>query len=105
MATKYARRTENLPNGQKKHLPVPDPPKFTQIGILGLKINHLTALFRRKKLFFLRHPRKKLIFPPSHCESFFTTTIDVKKSKNGSRDLLHRHEVIKDVFHFLLRRV
>jgi hypothetical protein len=27
-----------------KHIPLQDPPKFTQIGIFGLKINHLAAL-------------------------------------------------------------
>jgi hypothetical protein len=29
-----------------QHLPLPDPPKFTQIGIFGLKINHLATLER-----------------------------------------------------------
>jgi hypothetical protein len=27
-----------------QHLPLQDPPKFTQIGILGLKIYHLASL-------------------------------------------------------------
>jgi hypothetical protein len=28
-----------------QHLPLQDPPKFTQIGIFGLKINHLATLY------------------------------------------------------------
>jgi hypothetical protein len=27
-----------------QHHPLPEPPKFTQIGIFGLKINHLETL-------------------------------------------------------------
>jgi hypothetical protein len=36
----------NGPNGHKiyQHLPLQDLPKVTQIGILGLKINHLATL-------------------------------------------------------------
>jgi hypothetical protein len=36
MAIKYAKWPENLPNGNKiyQHLPLQDPPQFTQIGIL-----------------------------------------------------------------------
>jgi hypothetical protein len=43
IATKW---TENLPNGHKiyQHLPLQDTPKFTQIRIFGLKINHLATL-------------------------------------------------------------
>jgi hypothetical protein len=52
---------ENLPNGHKKdkmaqnrqndrkidqHLPLHEPPKFTQIGIFGLKLCHLATLPR-----------------------------------------------------------
>jgi hypothetical protein len=35
-----------VPNGYKiyQHLPLQDPPKFTQIGIFGLKIYHLAIL-------------------------------------------------------------
>jgi hypothetical protein len=43
---------ENIPNNHKiyqmaiidQHLPLQDPPKFTKIGILGMKIYHLAAL-------------------------------------------------------------
>jgi hypothetical protein len=37
MATKYTKWTENLPKGHKiyQHLPLQDPPKFTQIGIFA----------------------------------------------------------------------
>jgi hypothetical protein len=40
MAVKYARLPWNRPNGNNmyKHFPVQDIPKFTQIGISGLKI-------------------------------------------------------------------
>jgi hypothetical protein len=39
MATKYTNCTENLPNDHKiyQHLPLQDPPKFTQIDIFGKK--------------------------------------------------------------------
>jgi hypothetical protein len=41
---------ENRPSGHKiyQHLPLQDPPKFTQIGILGLKIYHLATLAGRR---------------------------------------------------------
>jgi hypothetical protein len=32
-----------------QHLPLQDPPKFTQIGILGLKICRLAALFAAER--------------------------------------------------------
>jgi hypothetical protein len=37
---------QNRPNGHKiyQHLQLQDPQKFTQIGILGLKIYHLATL-------------------------------------------------------------
>jgi hypothetical protein len=37
MTIYYAKWPENSPNGHKiyQHLPLPDPPKFTQIGIFG----------------------------------------------------------------------
>jgi hypothetical protein len=40
---------ENWPNGHKiyRHLPLQDPPKFTQIGVWGLKIYHLATLVCR----------------------------------------------------------
>jgi hypothetical protein len=40
MAVKYTK------NGQRisHHLPLQDPPKFTQIAIFGLKIYHLATL-------------------------------------------------------------
>jgi hypothetical protein len=33
-----------------QHLPLQEPPKFTQIGIFGLKINHLATLTWRQSL-------------------------------------------------------
>jgi hypothetical protein len=37
---------KNRPTGHKinQHLPLQDPPKFTQIGLFGLKICHLATL-------------------------------------------------------------
>jgi hypothetical protein len=37
-----------LPNGHKiyQHVPLQDPPKFTQNGIFGLKLYHLATLLR-----------------------------------------------------------
>jgi hypothetical protein len=45
-ATKYTKWSENIPNGHKiyLHFPLQDPPKLTQIGVFGLKINHLATL-------------------------------------------------------------
>jgi hypothetical protein len=41
----YTQKPLNMPNGSKiyQHLPSQDPPKLTQIGIFGLKTNHLAA--------------------------------------------------------------
>jgi hypothetical protein len=46
MTTKYTKRLRNRPNGHKiyRHLPLQDPPKFTQIGFFGLKKCHLATL-------------------------------------------------------------
>jgi hypothetical protein len=43
---KYTNWQKNTPNGRKihKHHPLPDPQKFTQIWIFGLKIYHLATL-------------------------------------------------------------
>jgi hypothetical protein len=46
---------QNIPNGHLiyQHFPLKDPPKFTQIGIFGLKICHLaTLLYKRAARFF-----------------------------------------------------
>jgi hypothetical protein len=66
MTTNYTKRPQTIPNGHKlyqtainypkwpynnpngheiyQHYHFQEPPKFTQIGILGLKINHLATL-------------------------------------------------------------
>jgi hypothetical protein len=46
MALNYTKWPYNIPNGHKiyPHLPFKGPPKFTQIGIFGLKTNHLATL-------------------------------------------------------------
>jgi hypothetical protein len=54
MVIKYLKSPENIPNGHKmyEHFPILGLPKFTQIGILGLKTNHLATLPRAK--FYVR---------------------------------------------------
>jgi hypothetical protein len=46
MVLKYPKSPLNIPNGQRiyKHFPISSPPKFTQIGIFGLKTNRLATL-------------------------------------------------------------
>jgi hypothetical protein len=43
---KYTKWQQNGPNCRKidQHLPLKEPPKFTPIGIFGLKICHLSTL-------------------------------------------------------------
>jgi hypothetical protein len=45
MATKYFQWPYNRPNGRKiyQDFPLQGPQKFTQIGIFGLKTNHLAT--------------------------------------------------------------
>jgi hypothetical protein len=46
MVIKYPKSLQNIPNGHKinQHFPIQGPPKFTQIGIFGLKTNPLATL-------------------------------------------------------------
>jgi hypothetical protein len=46
MTITYFQWPQNRPNGHKIYhdFPQQDPPKFTQIGIFGLKTNHLATL-------------------------------------------------------------
>jgi hypothetical protein len=48
MAAKYTKLRQNRPNGHAMyhHLPLQEPPIFTQIGIFGLKLNHLATLIK-----------------------------------------------------------
>jgi hypothetical protein len=48
MSIKYNKRPKNGPSVHKiyQHLPLQDPPKFTQIWIFGLKTNHLATLLQ-----------------------------------------------------------
>jgi hypothetical protein len=60
MVIKYSKCPLNVPNGHKifQHFHIRDPEIFSQIGIFGLKTNHLAtlvtteALFEKKGLFF-----------------------------------------------------
>jgi hypothetical protein len=51
MAVKYFQLPENRPNGYKiyQDFLLQDPQKFTQIGIFGLKTNHLATLIRNPR--------------------------------------------------------
>jgi hypothetical protein len=51
---KYTKRPQNRPNCHKiyQHIQFQGPPKFSQIGIFGLKIDHLATLLTRM---FLKH--------------------------------------------------
>jgi hypothetical protein len=46
MVIEYPKSPSNSTNGNKiyQYFPIYGPPKFTQIGIFGLKINHLATL-------------------------------------------------------------
>jgi hypothetical protein len=46
MAIHCSKFPKNIPNGHKiyQHVPFQGPPKFTQIGIFGMKTNHLATL-------------------------------------------------------------
>jgi hypothetical protein len=46
MSITYNKRPQSGPSVHKifRHLPLQDPPKFTQIWIFGLKTNHLATL-------------------------------------------------------------
>jgi hypothetical protein len=47
MALKYTKWLKNIPNDHKiyyQHFFIQGPTKFTQIGIFGLKTNHLATL-------------------------------------------------------------
>jgi hypothetical protein len=46
MVIKYPKRLYDIPNDHKIHQPFPtqNSPKFTQMGIFGLKRNHLATL-------------------------------------------------------------
>jgi hypothetical protein len=45
MVIRYTKWLSNISNAHKivQHLPLQDPPKLTQIWIVGLKINHLAT--------------------------------------------------------------
>jgi hypothetical protein len=66
IATKLPNGNKNVPRGRNifqtdieyTHLfPLKDPPKFTQIGIFGLKINHLATLICT----FGSSPRREIV--------------------------------------------
>jgi hypothetical protein len=68
---KYNTLVQNIPNGHKiyQNLPMQDTPKFTQIGLFGLKICHLATLdlIRDMQLLPIRH-RTKMNFEPGRPE-------------------------------------
>jgi hypothetical protein len=50
MPIKYTQWSSTIPNDQNmyEHFPFKGPPKYTQIGIFGLKRNHLATLIWRR---------------------------------------------------------
>jgi hypothetical protein len=67
---KYTKLPQNIPNGHKifqmvikytKIFPLQDPTNFTQIGIFGLKTNHLATLvgFRPNFVLSLSYPGQR----------------------------------------------
>jgi hypothetical protein len=51
MTQKYTKLPQNIPISHNiyQHFPLPNPPKFTQIWIFGLKIFHLEILLWRER--------------------------------------------------------
>jgi hypothetical protein len=49
MAITYTKRPSYIPNGYRRYQPlqIQGPPKFTQIGNFGFKVNHLATLRER----------------------------------------------------------
>jgi hypothetical protein len=64
IAKKYTKWSENWTNCLKifQHLPLFDPPKFTQIGSLGLKLYHLVILIQPHERFLNSFSHKKKFF-------------------------------------------
>jgi hypothetical protein len=56
MVVKYPQWKQKRPNDQKiyQHLPLQDPPKFTQIRISALKICHLATLVQFHETYNVR---------------------------------------------------
>jgi hypothetical protein len=59
-----------------QHLPLQDPPKFTQIGIFGLKICHLATLviFSQKCIRLKSVYKAQLTFQLRHCYIWFQSS-------------------------------
>jgi hypothetical protein len=78
MAMKHTKSLQNIPNGHKiyQHCLFQGPPKYTQIGILGLEVYHLATLintpFFLLKKFFDNFYNSALDFPHHGTELFKT---------------------------------
>jgi hypothetical protein len=64
MDIRYTKWLLNIPNGHKiyQHFTFQGPPKFTQIGIFGLKRNHLATLVGGGQPFL-----KRFVQASKHC--------------------------------------
>jgi hypothetical protein len=74
-----------MPNGRKisQHFPLLAPPKYTQIGIFGLKINHLATLSSGMPLAFTVAPAQRKI--RRHSDGNFGTANSFSKPDRGFR--------------------
>jgi hypothetical protein len=62
----------NIPNGHKihQHFPFQDSPKYSQIGIFGMKINHLATLkYNNNKKQVFREKSLKYFEVGVHCHT------------------------------------
>jgi hypothetical protein len=57
-AIRYTKWLSDIPNGDKifQHFTIQGPPKYTQIGIFGLKRNHLATLLQTDRFGLPRFP-------------------------------------------------
>jgi hypothetical protein len=71
MAVKHTKTPRYRPTGHKmyQHLPVQDPPKFTQIRIFGLKIYHLATLVESRSRSYDRELQRQ------RCKKFTTPRV------------------------------
>jgi hypothetical protein len=87
---KYTKWPQNIPNGHKiyRHLPLQDTPRFTQIGIFGLKIRHLATLAPTLTPDSYFHPGEEIILRRYFNES---PRLSVPEDDRGFLNLAMNH--------------
>jgi hypothetical protein len=97
MSIKYNKRPQNGPSVHKiyQHLPLQEPPKFTQIWIFGLKTNHLATLADTRPwpecyFFIVCHPGGRTNFLQSKQYSYEVDKYRILFFTGNGRHLLHR---------------